>query len=155
MPAVRRAEARDLDGVVALWSALMHHHAGFDSHYRVAQRAEEPWRKFLAGHLSRRDAAVFVCCEGGGPDGFSMVHLSRGPPVLPDRLRAEITDLFVRPELRRRGSGRDLVEAATQWARSRGVARLEIRVHARNREGQAFWRALGFADFVDVLERRL
>ena len=93
MPAVRRAEARDLDGVVALWSALMHHHAGFDSHYRVAQRAEEPWRKFLAGHLSRRDAAVFVCCEGGGPDGFSMVHLSRGPPVLPDRLRAEITDL--------------------------------------------------------------
>jgi hypothetical protein len=33
--------------------------------------------------------------------------------------------------------------------------RVEVRVAARNAEGQAFWRALGFGDFVDVLDRRL
>jgi hypothetical protein len=30
-----------------------------------------------------------------------------------------------------------------------------VRVAVRNAEGQAFWRALGFSDWMDVLERRL
>jgi hypothetical protein len=35
------------------------------------------------------------------------------------------------------------------------VGRVEVRVAARNSEGQAFWRALGFHDLMDVLQRRL
>jgi hypothetical protein len=35
------------------------------------------------------------------------------------------------------------------------VRRLEVRVVAGNAEGQGFWRALGYQDFVDVLQRRL
>jgi hypothetical protein len=35
------------------------------------------------------------------------------------------------------------------------VPRVEVRVAARNRVGQAFWRGLGFEDFVDVLDRQL
>ena len=69
--------------------------------------------------------------------------------------RAEITDLGVREGLRRRGIGRALVGAAADWITERGVARVEVRVAAGNREGQAFWRALGYGDLMDVLHRRL
>jgi GNAT superfamily N-acetyltransferase len=75
--------------------------------------------------------------------------------VLVEAARAEIADLGVRAGSRRRGNGRALAEQALLWARSRGAERLEVRVAARNPEGQAFWRALGYEAFVDVLHRRL
>ena len=39
--------------------------------------------------------------------------------------------------------------------RRNGMKRVEVRVASRNPEGQAFWRALGFGDLMDVLHRRL
>ena len=60
-----------------------------------------------------------------------------------------------RPEIRRQGIGRRLVAEALDWIRGRGVARVEIQVATGNREGQAFWRAIGFADLMNVLHKRL
>jgi GNAT superfamily N-acetyltransferase len=51
--------------------------------------------------------------------------------------------------------GRVLVERALRWAGERGVERCEVRVATRNREGQGFWRSLGFGDLMDVLQRPL
>ena len=48
-----------------------------------------------------------------------------------------------------------LVDAALDWLRERGAARVEIQVAAGNREGQAFWRAMGFGDLMDVLHKRI
>ena len=51
---------------------------------------------------------------------------------------------------------RDLgVEEAMDWVRDRGVERVEIQVASGNPEGQAFWRALGYADLMSVLHKRL
>jgi ribosomal protein S18 acetylase RimI-like enzyme len=61
----------------------------------------------------------------------------------------------VREEARRRGVGRALAEASLAWLAARGLRRAAIAVAADNAEGQAFWRALGFADAMDVLERPL
>ena len=69
--------------------------------------------------------------------------------------RAIETHLGVRPEMRRHGVGRLLVEEAQSWVRDRGVARIEIQVATGNTEGQAFWRAIGYADLMDVLHKRL
>lgn len=79
----------------------------------------------------------------------------RAPGELVEVARAEIDDLAVRPERRRRGVGRALVDAARAWAKSRGAERLLVRVAVHNPEGQAFWRALGWEGFVDILQRRL
>ena len=87
--------------------------------------------------------------------GFCTAQIEAAPPVVQEKARAEITDLFVREDSRRRGIGRRLVEAVTEWLRERGVPRVEVRVAVRNAEGQAFWRALGYDDLVDVLQRPL
>ena len=92
---------------------------------------------------------------GGGVFGCAGARADRAPPSLEERYRAEIAELRVEASARRRGGGRALVEAATGWVREQGVERIEVRVVAGNVEGQAFWRALGYADFLDVLHRRL
>lgn len=153
-PAVRRADPRELDRLAALWTTLADHHAAFDARFALRPGADDAARAILAGWLRDPAAALFVVGEST-LDGYCAVRLDEAPPIQRELRRAEISDLLVRESERRRGIGRALAEAALRWVRERGVDRVEVRVAWRNREGQAFWRALGFGDFMDVLDRRL
>jgi ribosomal protein S18 acetylase RimI-like enzyme len=72
-----------------------------------------------------------------------------------ETMRAEITDLGVRGDARRRGIATALLETALDWVRASGATRIEVQVAHANAVGQAFWRARGFGDFMDVLDKRL
>lgn len=152
---VRRAGAGDLERVTALWLAIGEHHAGLGPAFALRAGAEAEARELLRALLRDPDTAAFLYEEAGGALGLCIARIDRAPPIAVESERAEITDLGVEPTARRRGIGRALVDAARDWVAARGVRRLEVRVAVRNREGQAFWRALGFGDLVDVLERRL
>jgi ribosomal protein S18 acetylase RimI-like enzyme len=154
-PSVRRAQARDLDALAELFGELLAHHAAIEPAFRVRADARERIPRLLARQLGDPDAAIFVGEEPRGLVGFCSVRVERAEAALVESARAEIADLAVRAERRRSGVGRALVEAARAWVRSRGAERLEVRVAVRNPEGQAFWRALGFEGFVDVLHHRL
>ena len=154
-PGVRPGGRRDVEAGVSLWSALVDHHAPLDSHYRGVRDVEAAWRDRLARLVCAPDAAVFVQETDGRIAGFVVIETAEVAPVFRESPRAEITDLFVRPEVRRGGIGRARVDAAIAWLVEFGVRRVEVRVLRANPEGQAFWRALGFGEFVDVLHRRL
>ncbi len=151
----RRAEARDLDALAALFSELVAHHAAVDPAFAVRPDFAARLPGALARELRDPGCAVFVSEADGALAGFCTVRLARAPRELAERARAEIVDLGVRAERRREGIGRALALAAGGWAQAQGAARLEVRVAVRNPEGQAFWRALGYEGFVDVLQRRL
>jgi ribosomal protein S18 acetylase RimI-like enzyme len=152
---VRRAEARDLEAVTALWLAIGAHHAGLGPAFGLRPDAAPEARELLRAQLRDPDTAAFLYEEDGHALGLCLARVDRAPPIGVEDARAEISDLGVEPARRRRGIGRLLVERAQGWIRERGADRVEVRVAVRNAEGQAFWRALGFADLVDVLERRL
>jgi len=59
--------------------------------------------------------------------------------------RAEIMGLVVDSSARRRGVGRDLVEYAESWARSRGLAALTVRSNAARELSHPFYAALGYS----------
>lgn len=154
---VRPARPQEIDRVAALWGLITDHHAALDPLFRMRRGpvAEGELRELLRALRRDPDVEIFVFEHGGTPEGLCIVRIDRAPPILEETERAEITDVGVRPELRRRGIARQLVEAAQAWVRDRGVARIEIQVAAGNREGQAFWRALGYGHLMDVLHKRL
>jgi len=152
---LRPARAADLPRLTELWIEIAAHHTSLDPLFTLRPGAEPEVERLMAGLFRDPDAAIFVW---EGPDdllGFCTVRIDRAPPILQETRRAEITDLGVSAAARRRGIGRELVAAACSWARDRRISRLEVRVAARNREGQAFWRSLGFDDLMDVLHRPL
>jgi len=65
---------------------------------------------------------------------------------------AEITEMYVRPQFRRNGLGRALVEAALDCGRQRGCHEFHLLVDRSNVTAQAFYIALGFQ--VDSWEMR-
>jgi len=150
---IRRAGPADLEALVDLWLEAARHHQDLDPYFALRPDAREPVRRLLARELGDPDAAAWLA--GDPPEGFCIAHIDRAPPIHRELERAEITDLGVRAAARRAGLGSRLVAAAGVWVRGRGVDRLEVRVATGNREGQAFWRALGFGEFTNVLQRRL
>jgi len=162
---VRVARMQEMDRVAALWALITEHHAGLDPLFRMRPGpiAAGELRELLRALQRDPDAEILVfdaqtetgSGESGTLEGLCIVRIDRAPPILEETERAEITDLGVRPALRRQGIARQLVEEAMAWVRDHGVLRVEIQVASGNREGQAFWRAMGYTDLMDVLHKRL
>jgi ribosomal protein S18 acetylase RimI-like enzyme len=151
----RAARSGDVAGLVEAWIDVTMHHATIDPLFSLRSDARPAIERLIRAQLRDPDTALFVSDADGRLRGFCCVRVDRAPPILEETWRAEITDLGVRPESRRRGIGRALARAAFGWSSARGIERVEVRVAARNRESQAFWRSLGFDDLMDVLHRRL
>ncbi len=152
---LRLARAADLPRLTELWIEIATHHTSLDPIFTLRPGAEPEVQRLLAALFGDRDAAIFVWEAPEDLLGFCAVRIDRAPPILQETRRAEITDLGVSAAARRGGIGRELVAAAFAWAKDQGIVRLEVRVAARNREGQAFWRSLGFDDLMDILHRPL
>ncbi len=166
---IRRAGKRDFEEVVRLWSDLAHHHVPMDPVFALRAGAEAEIRALLAAQLRDPDSATFVweSHESSAPSsasetgragrlaGLCIVRVDRAPPIQSEVERAEVTDLIVEKASRRRGIGGALLDAALAWVSDSGVERVEVRVAVRNVEGQAFWRARAFSDWMDVLQLRL
>jgi len=152
---VRRADAGDIEPVAALWSELSAHHARLDARHALHPGAQREIERLVRAELGDLDALVLLYEQQGGTCGLCMTRIQHAPPIHRETRRAEIGELFVRTEARRRGVGRALVGEALAWVRERGVERVVVRVDTANELGQTFWRSIGFADSMDVLERRL
>ena len=86
-------------------------------------------------------AEVVIAEHGGTPVGFAVFFASYSTWEAAPGLYLE--DLFVRPDARGRGIGRELLEHLARLTVSRGWARLEWRVLDWNEPSIAFYRKLG------------
>jgi len=152
---VRPAVAADLDRMLEAWMALTRYHVRFEQRYELRTGAESEARALLRAQLRDADAAAWLALQGPQLAGYCAARVGRAPPIYRERLRAEITDLWVPERCRRRGAARDLVSRAFAWARERGAECVEVRVASANPGGHAFWAALEFGNFMDVLHRPL
>jgi GNAT superfamily N-acetyltransferase len=89
------------------------------------------------------DTAVLVA-EGSDRAVAGWIHVC-GRRSLESDPHAEIAGLVVDGARRRQGIGRRLVEAAEDWARGRGYARLRVRSNVARDVAHEFYGGLGFA----------
>jgi ribosomal protein S18 acetylase RimI-like enzyme len=74
--------------------------------------------------------------------GFAGLRIS--PGLFYVEPRAELTELYVLPEYRRRGAGRALTAYAEEVAHAAGATELFVLTGFDNHEAQALYRKLGF-----------
>ena len=103
----------------------------------------------LAATIAGDDAEVFVADEGGAVAGICTVYLDF-ESVRFGR-RAWVEDLAVHPDRRSAGHGKALLDAAKDWARSRGATHLELDSSEARADAHRFyererpsWRSISF-----------
>jgi GNAT superfamily N-acetyltransferase len=152
---VRPVTPADHPALIEQFLALNQHEAEIVSDRRTDREAAE-----LA-----LPAALRLAAECGGHAlvaeldrrvvGHAFVLYRRDGVYVRTALRdyAYLSELYVRPEVRRQGVARALMDRAEALARARGVRRLVLSVLAGNDVAEPFYAALGYRPYVIDLQK--
>jgi ribosomal protein S18 acetylase RimI-like enzyme len=155
---VRLGTEEDMPAMLRLWRKMMDFHARVEPRFRPAPSpvGEQAWAKHLRGDIwGNSDWCVFVAEVDGKLVGQIMGVLRDVYPVFEPERYGYVTDIVVDPVARRGGVGQALCKALRAWFRAQGASHLELQVAHENPVAQSFWRAMGFADYMDTLRQEL
>jgi GNAT superfamily N-acetyltransferase len=134
MLSVRQSNIADLDVLAPLFDA-----------YRRFYRAPgdlEGARRFLLDRFSHNQSVIFLAFDGDVPIGFTQLYPSFSS-VSMARIFV-LNDLFVAPEVRGRGAGAALLNAAAEFGRRAGAVRLVLSTELNNTTAQAVYEHNGW-----------
>ncbi len=150
-PEVEPASREDLETLAEWWVALAAEQREHGSHVLAAPN-RETIHEVLAGH--RFHGGVLVARLDGELAGFATFAVEDGSFAL-DASRGVLSNLYVRPERRRRGVGTALLEAVETRLAERGVDVLRLEAMAENEAARRFYRANGYEPHRVTMERPL
>ena len=130
---IRPASAADHDVLRELWEEF---EAELGGEPYLHETWEEAWEDLS---VTIDDGVALIAEEDGSPVGFVFC-------VLGDRGRktAHVTDIYVRPELRRRGIGQALLAELIEPARAAGLGHVSLEVLMHNVDARRLYERLGF-----------
>jgi GNAT superfamily N-acetyltransferase len=102
----------------------------------------EGFREFFLSRQALDRAQLFLAYDGAEAVGMCVIYLSEHyrTPTL-GRVYATLHGVYVRPRYRRRGIGRELTQAAIEWARMHNCYSMRLR---SSDDGQRLYESLGF-----------
>ena len=133
---VRRAGASDIDAVAPL----------FDGYRQFYSQPADPARarEFLQDRIARDESVLLLAERNGVAVGFIQLF-----PMFSSVRTSRIwvlNDLYVAAHARRGGVARSLLDAAAEFARDDGAARIVLETARDNTAARALYRAAGWVE---------
>ena len=144
---LRRAGPEDADAMSVVGTAtFLESYAGrIDGGALVRHCIEKQSRDAYARALGDPDQALWLAEQDPGRAPVGYLHVTE--PDLPIETRPgdiEIKRIYVLETLQRQGLGRELLNAAAQYAREQKARRLLLGVYKKNEPALAFYDRVGF-----------
>jgi ribosomal protein S18 acetylase RimI-like enzyme len=154
---IRPATVDDAPALGRLGALLLRAHHGFDPQRFMApgRHPEAGYGSFLVSQLDDEDVVVFVAEREGEAIGYVYAGLE---PRSWKELREAcgfVHDVAVEEAGRRLGVATALVDAATDWLRTRGAPRVVLWTADRNEAAQRLFDRLGFRRTMIEMTREL
>src|SRR5438128_5369850 len=140
---IRRATIKDIKEILPVWGQLAGFHSELDPAFTPSPQWPREYGAYLRALINSDDALAVVARERLDVVGYAVGRITTLPSFFEHRSRGYIHDVFVKPEHRRRGIGRLLVEEILRWLEHRSVTLVELTVAANN-DAIPFWARLGF-----------
>lgn len=110
-------------------------------------QAGDRWRTrfsvYFRGKQHVNRGQLFMAFENGTAIGMAAVSLTDEWRAFCFNTRfAHVNAVYVKPEYRRRGVARELMQRAIAWAKAKGCSRIRLRT---SEEGRALYESVGFA----------
>ncbi len=132
---IRVLTMADYDLVYALWTGTP----------GMGLRSLDDSAEGIKRFLGRNPSSCFVAEEGNRLAGAILCGH--------DGRRGYIYHAAVHPDFRRRGIGRDLVQAALAVLKAEGILKAALVVFETNEDGNRFWESVGFTQRGDLVYR--
>ena len=147
---IRPARIGDLAAIIGLWRELQNINAAFDPRLKLNSEAADWFVNYLEEQLDNTSAAVVVAEKDERVVGYTFGQVMRRPTLLSGDC-GYIADICVQSEARGQGIGRSLHGWLRAWFVAQGIKAVEVQVVRANPASQAFWRKMGYNDFLRTL----
>ena len=147
---IRLAQPPDLPAVIALWRQLQDINASYDVRLALNEGAADWFIGYLGDQLDNPNMSVLVAEQEKMIVGYTFGQIMRRP-TLKSGDCGYVADLCVRDGWRGRGIGRLLYERLRAWFLANGITAIEVQVVRANPASQAFWRKMGYSEFLRTL----
>jgi len=154
---VRPATVVDVEAVTAMWLKMAEMHAAYDpQRWHWCEAPAEKWAKFFVDSLARDSAVILVAADRADrPVGFLVGAIAAASPVMAVRTRAEVSDLYIEPGLRRSGLGTALLNEAFDRFGRRGAEQVVLSVAVANTEAIRLYEKLGLTTCIQQMYKAL
>lgn len=141
---VRRAEETDLAVLARFGFALGQLHIGFDdARFAVPPDGENAYAAFFRAEIQREEVMLLIAEIGPQPVGYAFVRMEPMSLVDLRTAGAWLHDIYVDPQARRGGIGRQLLEAAKEAALRLGSSSLMLSASPHNAKAQQLFERSG------------
>lgn len=127
-----------------LWLPLAREMAELNERNALAPDARAVARSGHRDWIDDDDRRTLLAVDGDALVGFVAGKVAPAPPVFDRGPDLHVTDLYVRPEHRRRGLGARLMDAIVDWGRAQGCESTSLSVEAGNDPAVRLYRDLGY-----------
>ncbi len=153
---IREGKHSDLQQVSSLWLEMINLYQSLnDQAWEPAPDGPEKYREWMEETLAQEERVLLVAEVEGEVLGFIHGRLGSSFPTMAPRRKGFITDLAVAAAHRRRGIGRRLAEAVSQWFAQQDAVEVRLSAATSNEAAIAFWQALGFEPLTYGMWRQL
>ena len=144
---IRPATIGDYEQLCSVWEVGDALHREALPHIFRASGEPPMDRTNVQALIAGPNSAIIVADAGGEVIGVMTIleKLVTATAIKVARRYVEIDNMAVKQSAQRQGVGRALIDAAADWARGRGVTRLELNVYEFNEAAAALYRGAGFS----------
>jgi ribosomal protein S18 acetylase RimI-like enzyme len=131
---IRKLPLTDIDSVVPLFDA-------YRTFYKQDSNIEAA-RAFLTERISNNESTIFLAADDNKGYGFAQVYPTFSS-VSMNRVLI-LNDLYVKPEARRIGIAKKLMNAVLELAAEVGAVKIQLETSVDNHEAQQLYEDLGY-----------
>ena len=152
---LRPLEPFDIPQVKEMWYRLVEAGETADPRFKPAPDAKEAIDAYARETWVRRHpfSHGWVAVGDDRLVAFLLGVPTQPVPVLDRPQISVITDIWVDPDWRRLGLGRELVERFASTSRAAGYPVVEVNTLSADSRAVAFWHSMGFTDWMVRLSR--
>jgi GNAT superfamily N-acetyltransferase len=152
---VREIRPSDVPRLQKLWVEFMNFHSNFDPDFKRSENAEANWAKYIHSKFDKDSETVFVAIEDGDIVGYVGVVVREYPPIFTIKKFGFIEEIAVTSKFRRHGIASQLLLAAEDWLRVRGITQIRVNIDLANKSSQGFFRSHEYLDDTETLLKKV
>ncbi len=143
---IRKADIKDIEEIVLLWSEFMDFHAKFDPFFTLSDNGPSHFGEYIALNIENQDWCIFVAEHHRKLIGLCIGMIQNYPPVYASPRYGFVQNIAVTKDHRRQGVAKCLFEKVSNWFNKKAVDRIELDIAIKNPYSKKFWAKMGFRD---------
>jgi GNAT superfamily N-acetyltransferase len=148
---IRPCVSTDLSELVRLWHEQAVLQQQFDRRLQLHSDARARWLEAASGWLADAHCKLLVAVREADILGCIVGRLESASPGLMPETVGLIVEIVIDAHAHQGGLGSHLFDALRRWFDEQGVKQIIVRVPRRHPVQQAFWRAQGATEWMDIL----